>query len=280
MSNVIERCYEKFCYIIESRKLFDNVERFLFLFSCGKDCSMMLDLFDRYYREHNMSQKVVYFSAPYPKHMYFWDDGEPNDNFNEIKQYWEERRIAINYVIPPFDDFEDDDKFGCKICKRSRKEIIDKYVNEFSHGTGLLTGFTMYDALSYLNMVLLNCNFRLEDLKKLEEPLRSTTSKMLHKMSLKELLPNGKMMIRPMLPFNEQEVKAYLKISNIPYLTTDCKINKYKFKRIYSGALDLYEGFPVTYEGMECFLEQHGICLNNNGLSFEDVENDNFFIDC
>lgn len=278
--NIIEACYSKFKKIVETRALFDDINEFLLLFSCGKDCSMMLDLFFRYYRENKMTQKLVIFSAPFPKHMYYTGDGRETDNFAQIKKYWQERNVSIQYEVPSFDDFEDDDKYGCKICKRSRKAVIDRFVNMFSRNVGIVTGFTIYDALAYLNMLLLTCNFDVDNIKTLPEPLKSTTTKMLHKMSLREHLPNGKYMIRPMLPFTEQEVKAYLEATHIPYLTTPCKISKYKFKRLYSYALDLYEDFPVTYEGMESFLKKCGIMLNDGGLSFEDVEGDNFFIDC
>ena len=279
MKDVKEQSYIKFSEIIEQRKLFDGIERFLVLFSCGKDCSMMLDLFLRYYREHGITLPITIFSAPYPKHMYFVND-RPNDNFAEIMRYWDNRNVEIQYVTPDFEDFADEDRNGCLICKKSRKSEIDKFVNKHGENTGILTGFTIYDALSYLNMILLNCNYNIQNLQSLPEPLKSSTTKMLHKMSLKEFLPNGKIMTRPMLPFQEQEVKAYLEQTGIPYLSTPCKICKYKFKRLYSAALDLYEVFPVTYDGIENFLNANGICLNGNHLSFEDVEHDNYFIDC
>ncbi len=279
MTDLKEYCYSKFSDIIKERNLFDGVERFLVMFSCGKDCSMMLDLFLRYYSENKLEQPIKIFSAPYPKHMYY-RDGKPNENFSEIMRYWETHGVEIQYETPSFDDFPDEYRMGCTVCKRSRKAEIDKFVNEYKEDTGILTGFTIYDALSYLNMLLLTCNFNINNLNALPEPLKKNTTKMLHKMALKEILPNGKIMIRPMLPFQEQEVRAYLAQTGIPFLSTPCKISKYKFKRLYSTALDLYQDFPVTYEGIENFLMNNGIVLNGNNLSFEDVENDNYFIDC
>lgn len=279
MKDKIEECYSKFCKTIESHNLFEDIDRFLVLFSCGKDCSMMLDLFLRYHREHNVEQPFTILSVPYPKHMYYCD-GKPNDNFSDIVNYWNNRGVEIQYKTPVFDDFADDDRNGCMICKKSRKSEIDKFVNQCQKNTGILTGFTIYDALSYLNMIFLNCNCNIKCLQSLPEPIKSTTTKMLHKMSLRERLPSDKIMIRPMLPFNEQDVKNYLEITKIPYLSTPCKISKYKFKRLYSSALDLYQAFPVSYEGIENFLMENGIILNGNHLSFEDVKDDNYFVDC
>lgn len=69
MSEVVDRCYEKFKNLIERRGLFEDIDQFLILFSCGKDCSMMLDLFIRYYKESGMTADYSIFSAPFPKHL-------------------------------------------------------------------------------------------------------------------------------------------------------------------------------------------------------------------
>lgn len=279
-NKIINFCYEKFSHIVEENHLFDNIDQFLLLFSCGKDCSVLMDLFLRYGQEKNIEDKISIYSVQFPRHMYYDKDGRPTKNFESIVNYWKKREIEIQYVIPPFEDFPDEDLFGCKTCKRSRKFVIDDYVNRFSGKTGILTGFTMYDSLAYLNMLLLACNYDIRNLEKMPESEKCVITKMLHKMSLREHLPDDKYMIRPILPFVEKEVIDYLDSRNIPYLDTPCKISKYKFKRIYSKALDLYDVFPVTYEGIESFLEQHGIQLNNGGLSFDDVVEDNFFVDC
>lgn len=279
-NKILDFCYEKFSHIVEKNHLFEDINQFLLLFSCGKDCSVLMDLILRYRQEKRIENEISIYSVQYPIHMYYDINRKPTKNFECIINYWKRRKVTIQYVIPPFDDFEDENKFGCKVCKESRKWVIDEYVNRFSCKTGILTGFTMYDSLAYLNMLLLTCNYDIRNLKKMKEPEKSITTKMLHKMALREHLPNDKYMIRPILPFTEKEVVDYLNSKSIPYLTTPCKISKYKFKRLYSKALDLYEDFPVTYEGIETFLEQYGIQLNNGGLSFNDVIENNFFIDC
>ena len=276
----VSRCYEKFVNTIEAHNLFADVERFVILFSCGKDCSMMLDLFIKYCDDKGIETPWTVFSAPYPKHMYYSKDGQPSSNFLDIQRYWKMRGIDIQFAVPEYKDFDDDDRYGCKTCKFARKTVIDEYLNRFGNKTGILTGFTMNDALSYLNMLMLTCNYDVSNLSLIEEPLRSTTTKMLHKMSLRETLPNGKLMIRPVLPFNEREVVEYLAESGIPSINTPCKISKYKFKRHYSKAIEVFDPYNVTYSGMEKFLETQGISINNGGLPFDDVKSDNYFIDC
>lgn len=280
MSNFLDQCYEQFSKTIEERRLFEALNQFLILYSFGKDCTMMMDLFFRYYQEHSLSQPVSVFTVPYPTHMYFAENGELSNEVNRVIDYWDKRGVTIKIEAPACEDLDFNDKFGCKTCKAGRKPILDRYINSFQGNTGILTGFTLYDALAYLTMLQLTCNYDIKILPSLEEPLRSTTSKMLHKMSLREHLPNGKFFIRPMLTFNEQDVHRYIDMCGLPHATAPCMIYKYKFKRMLSKGLDLYNDFPVTYEGVENFLKTNGISLNDGGLSFEDVENDNFFIDC
>lgn len=275
-----EMCYRKFENTINERKLFDNIDRFLILYSFGKDCTMMMDLFFRYYEEHSLRIPYSVFTVPYPKHMYYSNPGVFSDEVLETLAYWENRGIKIEIEEPQCDDLDFDDKYGCKVCKRSRKPVLDKYINACGGNTGILTGFTIYDALAYLTMIQLTCDYDLSRLSSLEEPLRSNTSKMLHKMSLRENLPNGKVFIRPMLPFNEQDIQEYMRAVKLPCASTSCQITKYKFKRILSRGLDLYDDFPVTYEGIERFLERNGIILNDGGLSFDDVREENYYVDC
>ena len=276
----MDKAFQKFCDIMEKYHLYDDIEHLFILFSGGKDCSMMLDLLLEYNKYANFDIPYNVYAVLYPKHMYMDSGGNYLDNFTDIKEYWQDRGIAIRYEIPDNGDFDDNDRFGCKICKKSRKHLIDAFLNEYPAHTGLVTGFTMYDALSYLNMMLLKCNYDLSKIAALPDAERNETTRMLHKMSLKECFPNGKYIIRPILPFNEQEVCSYIAEHKIPHLTTPCKISKYKFKRLYSAALDLYDEFPVTYQGIESFLMRNNIQLNDSGLSFEDVSDSNYFIDC
>ena len=280
MNTIVRECRERFARTVEQRGLFDGAERFLLLFSGGKDCSMMLDLFLHYAEQTNETRQWMILSTQYPRHMYMTPEGEMLENFRRIVTYWQERDVQIEYVTPPFPDFEDDDRDGCKTCKRSRKAVIDEYVNRLPDRTAVLTGFTMYDTLAYVNMLLLTCDFDTGNITKLEEPLKSVTTKMLHKISLREELPNGKLMVRPILPFQETQVHDYLAEMDIPYLTTPCKISKYKYKRLNGLALDVFAQSNATYDGIERFLMKNGIQINGNGLPFEDVENDNYFIDC
>lgn len=159
--DITDRCYCKFRELIEQRGLFENISHYLIMFSCGKDCSMMLDLCIRYQEETGIRLPYSVFCAPFPKHMYFTAGETPNENYRQIMDYWKKRNVEILTAIPPYDDFEDGDREGCRICKRSRKAVIDQHVNTFPGSTGIMTGFTIYDALSYLNMILLNCNFDL-----------------------------------------------------------------------------------------------------------------------
>lgn len=277
-----DKYFTKFCDIIESNNLFDDVDSFLILFSCGKDCTMMLDLFLRYQELRGLSLPYSVYSVPYPKHMYFDSQRNRLSNYQIIIDYWEQRGVTINTVVSDSGDFADEDRNGCNICKNTRKDIIDCEVRNNDANTGIMTGFTLNDALSYLNMILLYCNFDLSKLESLSQENKYSVDRMLHKMSLKEKLPSKKIMLRPLLPFNEQEVIDYLQCYQIPFLDKPCKISQYKFKRLYTNALDVFNPTGVTYQGIEKFLKGNGIELNNGGLSstLGELEKVEYFIDC
>lgn len=273
--------YNKFINIVEEKNLFSGVDKLLVLFSGGKDCSFLLHVLLRYVKEKQLKIPVECLSVQYPIHVYYDGNMEEKSDFVKIKEYWKARDVSIHYRSAKNSvDFADDDRQGCLTCKRSRKEIIDPFVNAMPARTGLVTGFTMYDSLAYINMLLLNANFDLSAIDKLPIEQAVILKKMYHKIALKELLPNGKYMIRPILPFDGSEVERYLAENHIPFLQTPCKISCFKFKRLYSKALDLYIPLPTDYKGIVKFLKRYGIDLENLSEEYDYMSEDNYFIDC
>lgn len=273
--NVDEQLSEKFKAAVKDFSLFDNIDTFVLLFSAGKDCTFLLNMLLEHFPD--VASKMDTLCILYPHHVYCNASGDLS-NFVEVKSYWKSRGVKIDYNNSPCADFDDDDIYGCKICKRSRKAIIDPYVNTKKDGTGLMTGFTLYDTLAYINMLLYHVDFNLENFEKLPPESKTFLVKTLHKIIPREILPSGKIMIRPLLRFNELEIKEYLLYKKIPYITTPCKVGKYKFKRQYFNALNVYQGSLASYDGLLDMLQRHKIFLDE--LPFDEMIEDNFFIDC
>jgi tRNA(Ile)-lysidine synthase TilS/MesJ len=94
----------------------------------------------------------------------------------------------------------------------------------------------------------------------------------------REELPSGKIMIRPLLRFNEIEIEKYLANKEIPYINTPCIAGNYKFKRRYFTALDIFKGIIPGYDKVIDMLSRHKIFLNE--MPYDEMVEDNFFIDC
>jgi hypothetical protein len=221
--------------------------------------------------------KMEILCVMYPHHVYHHDKGD-TACFSRVKEYWYSRGVKIEYKTVPESDFDDNDKEGCRTCKKLRKSVIDPYVYERPTNTGLITGLTLYDVLAYISIVYFHTRLNLENFPKLSDGIKCGLIKTLHKVRSYEYLPSGKIMIRPLLRFTETEIIDYLNEKKIPYVNTPCKIGPYKFKRPFSEALNVFQGNLPTYDDVVSTLERHGIIFDE--LPFDEMANDSFFIDC
>jgi tRNA(Ile)-lysidine synthase TilS/MesJ len=231
----------------------------------------------------NIVLKMDAVCVMYPHHMYRDVTGHDLSIFVELKTYWASRGVKINYLDTPYADFVDNDIYGCNTCKQARKAIIDPYVNTKRDGTGILTGVTFYDTLAYINMLLYHTNFDLENFESIPSESKTFLIKTLHKIKPREALPSGKIMIRPLLRFDEPEIREHLRYKKIPYIDDLCKISRYKFKRQYFNALNVYHknkrhGKLPSYDDIIDMLKKHKILLDE--LPFNEMVTDSFFIDC
>jgi tRNA(Ile)-lysidine synthase TilS/MesJ len=265
----------KFQSTIADYDPFSDIESFVLLFSGGKDCSFLLSMLLNCYPVIAKNAEVI--CVTYPHHMYYNEVGDFS-SFQNVKNYWTSKGIRVNYITPINDDFDDNCKLGCSICKSSRKAIIDPYLNKKDTSVGILTGLTLFDALAYFHLLLARTRFNLDNFENLPDNIKTFLIKTLHKLTIREVLPSKNVMLRPLLRFNEKEIKEYLTLEKIPYIDTPCKISNYKFKRSYSDAWENDIEFIPVYEDIVKTLAKHGIHLSS--LPFDGMVEDSFFIDC
>jgi len=261
---------------MEKEKYLHNAKDAVVLFSGGKDCSFLLNGLIQYINLKKIDISLNVLCVPYPKHMYY-RDGFETSNFSIIKSYWKNRGVSIDYIDAPAEDLDITQGFGCKTCKKARKEIIDPYVNNLPKETLLFTGFTKYDILAYTTILQIVTNYDLKSFHLLDKETKASMIKMLHKFKRKEFLPNKKIMIRPLLDFDENDIWNYMKNYEIPYINISCGVSDFKFKRLFFKALALYDRLPVSYDNIIAMLDKNDISLD---LPFDSMVEDNFFIDC
>jgi len=268
---------EKIINNIEKYELLHKTEKLVVLFSGGKDATFVLEQIVNYLRTNCLQIDLDVILVAYPLHTYFDTNNKEWEVFSSIKKFWASMGVYIKCIIPEADDLKDGDLNGCQICKNVRKGIIDNILRKYEENITIVTGYTLFDALAYLNMILLSTklqpNKNIEKDKKTPDKLKN----FVHKMHIKEYLPNNNIMIRPLLTAKETEIKDYLDSKKIPYLNTECKIAKFKYKRLYFNALSILGEYPTEYEDVLNFLNIDAISKSGD---FSDIENDQYFIDC
>lgn len=275
-----KQLYSIFCETVTKYELLSGIEKVVFLFSGGKDATLGLFFLNKYIKEKKLPVSLEALMVAYPKHVYYLEDGTEADCFVETKRFWEEQQVNVKVFDSEECDFKDDEKGACKICKNARKAIVDGYLDSYieSGNTAIVTGYTLYDALAYMDEICLVSNFDFNNISLADVATLNRVKNCLHKMKAKEKLPNGLTIIRPLIAMKENMIMDAVINLNIPYISRGCKAATNKHKREYFKVLNVAAPIDnATYEGLLDFLAKINIDLPE---TFEDVELGNYFTDC
>jgi tRNA(Ile)-lysidine synthase TilS/MesJ len=270
---------ELFDDTIEQYGLLNGINKIVFLFSGGKDATFGLYNLNRYLINSGLDIELCVPLVAYPLHVYFDEHHNEASCFTEVKEFWKAQGIKIDYFKPNLIDLNETSKDGCKTCKEARKSLIDPYLEGMQNKdeVAIATGYTLFDVLAYLDEFGLVSNLNY-GMNKNNPKVSSRIQNCLHKMNIREVLPNGFKMIRPLMTFHETDILQYLLNKEIPYVNRPCKVSNNKHKRAYFKALETVAPINrTTYEGVMNFLESRNVDLP---LTFDDIHYDNFFTDC
>lgn len=278
--SVEQQLYSTFCETVVKYELLSGIEKVVFLFSGGKDATLGLFFLNKYIKEKKLPVSLEALMVAYPKHVYYLEDGTEADCFVETKRFWEEQQVKVKIFDSKECDFKDDEKGACKICKNARKAIVDRYLDSYIESgiTAIVTGYTLYDALAYMDEICLVSNFDFNNISPDDLATINRVKNCLHKMKAKEKLPNGLTIIRPLIAMKENMIMDAVINLNIPYISRGCKAATNKHKREYFKVLNVAAPIDnATYDGLLNFLAKINIDLPE---TFEDVELGNYFTDC
>lgn len=275
-----DEMYGVFKNAIENYQLMKGIDNVVFLFSGGKDATVGLYFLNNYIKEKELKINLKTILVTYPQHVYYNSDGSETACFTRTKQFWSSNNVEIDIFDSRCKDLEDEAIEGCKVCKAARKEIVDKYIKDIGNTgkTAIVTGYTLYDILAYLDEYCLMTNYSLDSSDTGNEKLAKRISNCLHKMKIKEELPNGFRIIRPLAVLKEDSIMNYINEHGIPFVNNPCKIGSKKHKRAYFNVLNLISRVNnASYEGVLKFLSKHNVELPE---TYEDIEYENYFTDC
>ena len=274
------KLYAKFCDTIVKYDLLKEIKKIVYLFSGGKDATIGLYLLNKYLKENSLDIDLQAIMVTYPQHVYFNDDGSERECYAHIKKYWFGQNVNLHVFVPDDADIGGDEANACKICKTARKKLVDKFLDDIDDkpSTAIVTGYTLYDILAYVDEMALVCNYDFRNYTKLDQKIVNRIENCLHKMRAKEELPDGFRIIRPLVDFNEVDVVKSNNELNLRFIETPCNAAKYKHKRAYFKMLDIaYSINNTTYEGVMKFLQDQDVVFPE---TFQDIEYDNSFTDC
>jgi tRNA(Ile)-lysidine synthase TilS/MesJ len=261
-------------------KLIEGMNRLVFLFSGGKDATFGLYMLKRYLDEYKISIKLDVVLVTYPQHVYFNENGTDTECYKDLKRYWKERGVKIKEFVSDTKDLDAGVANGCKICKGARKSIIDPVLTEIEdkQTTAIVTGYTLYDALAYLDELCLVSNYNFDMKSISDQQTIQRINNCLHKMQIAENLPNGFRIIRPLVVNKESDILKFIKERKLPYINIPCNVAPLKHKRAYFDVLHLADHITnATYEGLMSFLATQGVEIPKK---FDDIQFENYFTDC
>jgi len=271
------KLYGIFSETIEKYSLLKNVTKLIFLFSGGKDATLGLYFLNQYILKQNLNIELVAVMVKYPKHVYILDDGTDADCFTKTLDFWKKQNVNIKVFEPDCNDIDGSEANACKICKSARKKIVDSFLDENSNAT-VVTGYTLYDALAYIDEMCLTTNYSLNLSEIRDKKTVNRIQNCLHKIKAKEELPNGISIIRPLICMHENQIMEFVKENNIPFIDRLCKASENKHKREYFRVLNVAKPINNTsYEGVLSFLSHMNLDLPN---TFDDIDCGNYFTDC
>ena len=185
-SDVKERLYSNFCEVIDKYNLLQNINHLAYLFSGGKDATIGIDFLQRYLNDNSIKIPLDVVMVTYPKHVYFMEDGSPAECYINTVSYWKQRGISLTVFTPEAEDFADDEPAACGVCKRVRKSYVDPYLENLQKENpnitiGVVTGYTLYDVLAYMDEILLVTDFKSNDFFDNDPKVKNRVLNCLHK---------------------------------------------------------------------------------------------------
>ncbi len=261
--------YEKFVHDNKEylRTLHDK--RVYVSYAGGKDASVILHFFTR--AKEDFEFEFETHAAMFPTHVYTKDD------VHRLDSYWKDRGVQVNWhpINKNESAFEIAKQQGtnpCEFCHSTKRtyflEYLEKSISDWNPVV-LVLGWSLWDIVSYTLEYLLGSVFTEKDSlyqgKTITERFYRTTQRFYPILRMKE----GYTLFKPLLRYNDQDIRKVVAENEIPILTTDCRYKAFRPKRYFADCymkMDMYFDYdkvmkfaqeslhlekPTSYEAIE-----------------------------
>ena len=205
------------------------------LYSGGKDSSVMLYLFDQARREYDFTFQV--HTGAFPHHRY------PQSEIDRLSSFWQTRDIRITWhQVTASDTVLEDGNDPCRKCQEIRKNLLQRFLSgTISHWQDvvLVVSYSLWDLVSYAVENVLNNKLGPSDASpKKNQRFIETAQRFYPLLEMKD----GYQVFRPLILYNDQDIKSLITREAIPTLTIPCAHKDKRPKRIlgqYYASQDL-----------------------------------------
>ena len=226
----------------EHLKTFSD-KRVFVTYAGGKDASAILHFLIQARKDFSFEFET--HAAMFPTHVY------TNDEVRKLDSYWKARDVHITWHPIPANEsaFEIAKQKGtnpCEVCHAAKRKSFLEYLNQTTTDWASLVivyGVTLWDLVSYSLEYLLGGVYANGDNmfqgKNIDDRYFSTGQRFYPMLKMKE----GYSLFKPLLRYNDQDIKKVIHDNQIPISTIDCKYKGYRPKRLFADCyiqMDLY----------------------------------------
>jgi tRNA(Ile)-lysidine synthase TilS/MesJ len=226
----------------EHLKIFSD-KRLFVTYAGGKDASVILHFLIQARRDFGFEFET--HAAMFPTHVY------TNDEVSKLDTYWKARDIHINWHHVPvnestFEIAKQEGKNPCEVCHAAKRNRFLEYLNQTTtdwDSLVIIVGWSLWDLVGYSLEYLLGGVYASTDGlfqgKNINDRYFRTGQRFYPVLKMKE----GYSLFKPLLRYNDQDIRKVIHDNQIPILTTDCKYKDYRPKRLFADCymqMDFY----------------------------------------
>jgi tRNA(Ile)-lysidine synthase TilS/MesJ len=211
-------------------------KKLMVFFSGGKDSSLVLHFIEKAGREFRFSFET--HAGIYPHHIY-----SPKDR-DTLDHYWKNRGVEIQW----HEIRESDDRLAsalaqgispCLVCNTAKKKDLMDYMRKLSLGAGdmvIVMSYSLWDLVSATIEHTLGAVYAGAETssrvrhKSTEERFYETAQRFYPLLKLQD----GFSIFKPLIYYNDQDIKRVLSEEGIPLLTATCHYKQYRPKRLFA----------------------------------------------
>lgn len=218
-------------------------KRVILSYAGGKDASVILHFFLQAKEEFGFEFET--HAIMYPKHVY------TKDELHRLDSYWKARGVNITWHSM----IEDESAFEiarqnrtnpCEVCHSVKRkyslQYLERTVTDWN-SLAIIIGWSLWDIVGYTLEYLFGSVYAdreaLYQGKSIKDRFFRTSQRFYPMLKMKE----GYTLYKPLLKYNDQDIKRVIYDNEIPILTTDCKYKDFRPKRLFAESyikMDLY----------------------------------------